>query len=104
MQLDYYLWKNKIKKQDFAAEIGVTPGNLIQIENKKVTPKTNMALKIMIASKGKVMPSDLLKEKDLLEIKKLEAKHKVYIKNLNINVQRGLKIRKNTGEIFETAL
>ena len=65
MQLDEYLWKNKIKQKDFAPLIGLAPHSLSMIVQKKVSPKLYVAINIISKTEGKVTYAELLREKDL---------------------------------------
>lgn len=102
MELDYYLFKNKIKHKDFAEEIEVAPSTVTALAEKRFNPKLVIAMRIMLATKGKVMPIDLLKEKDFPTIKKLESKHELFIKNLNFSPKQVFRYQKKTGKILLT--
>lgn len=70
MELDEYLWRNKIKQWKFAEKIGIMPHSLSRIVQKKVTPKLYVAIKIVEASEGQVTYRDLLRPED--ELKAIE--------------------------------
>lgn len=100
MQLDYYLWKYKIKQKDFAKTIGVSPACLIQIIKKNVNTRISIAIKIVIATGGKVSFVDLLRDKELKEIKKLEEEYEIFVKDFNFSPKPMFKLKKNSGKLF----
>jgi plasmid maintenance system antidote protein VapI len=66
MELDYYLFKNKMKIKDFAEKIGIFPHNVSRIVNRKVTPHLVIAIKIHKATDGLVSYEEMVGEKDRL--------------------------------------
>lgn len=64
MELDYYLWKNKIKNKDFAKRCGIAPPTLSVIVHKKRSPLLLTAIKINAETKGQVSLYELLTEED----------------------------------------
>jgi len=74
MELDYYLFKNKIKNKDFAQEIGIGLSTLNNILTKRATPNLRNAWKITLATHREVDFSDLLSTTDNKEIRKFERK------------------------------
>lgn len=67
MELDYYLYKNKIKHKDFAKKIGLVPHRLSVIVHKRASPNLVTAIKIHEASEGKVSYKELVRMQDRLE-------------------------------------
>jgi transcriptional regulator with XRE-family HTH domain len=63
MKLDYYLFKNKIKQNEFAKKLGIKPAHLSRIVNNKVTPHLELAILIQDLTQGEVPCEDLVKEK-----------------------------------------
>lgn len=64
MELDEYLWRNKIKQWKFAQKLGILPHSLSRIVQKKVTPKLYVAVKIVEATDGEVSYRELLRPED----------------------------------------
>lgn len=69
MDLDFYLWKNKIKQKDFAKRLGITAANLSLLQSRAVSPSTVAALIIHLETNGEVSLVDLLKDKDRVRFK-----------------------------------
>ena len=67
MELDYYLFKTKIKYKDFAKKIGVQPHHLSSIVHKRVNPNLITAIKIIDATEGKVSLKELVRTQDRLD-------------------------------------
>lgn len=65
MKLDEYLWRNKIKRKDFAKKTNIEPHSLSNIVNGRVSPKLYTAINIVEATEGIVSYRDLLREDDL---------------------------------------
>ncbi len=65
IDLDYYLWKNKIAVKDFAKRIKVCPNQLSAIRNKRVTPKLKTAMKIHKESKQQIPYIEMLATQDM---------------------------------------
>lgn len=64
MELDYYLWKNKISHKKFAKQIEITPPTLSIIVTKKRSPLLMNAVKIHCLTKGSVSLFNLLTLED----------------------------------------
>jgi DNA-binding XRE family transcriptional regulator len=64
LELDYYLWKNKILHKDFAKEVGIATHTLSVLVNKKSSPTLFTALKIYFATDRAVSLFELLKPED----------------------------------------
>ncbi len=60
MKLDEWLYQQRIKRTHFAREIGVSPGYMSQLCTGTSLPSLVMAAKIMIATGGKVTPTDFI--------------------------------------------
>lgn len=60
MKLDLYLKKNGIKRQDFAALIGVSPQAITWYCDGKMWISKPVALRLVKATGGQVTPNDLL--------------------------------------------
>lgn len=67
MELDFYLFKNKIKHRDFAKTIGITESHLSTLIHKKMNPNILTIIKILEATKGRVSIYELVREKDQLK-------------------------------------
>ncbi len=67
MELDYFLFKNKIKHKDFAKKIGVQPHHLSALVHKKVNPNLITAIKIHDCSDGQVSYKEMVRLKDRLD-------------------------------------
>ena len=74
MDLDEYLWTNKIKNKDFAKLINISPEGLSTIKRKKRTPSLATALLIYELSSGKVELKSLLTGNELINFKKISRK------------------------------
>jgi len=64
MDLDYWLFKNKITKTDFARTIGISRGHLQGVISGKLKPSIKLAKKIEEATNGKVSKEELLFPED----------------------------------------
>ena len=64
MELDYYLWKNKICQSTFSKQIDIAQHTLNKIVNKKSNPTLLTALKIHFETKGYVSLFELLRPED----------------------------------------
>lgn len=69
MDLDEYLWRNKILKKDFAEKVGMTPHALSSIVARKVSAKLHTAINIVEATEGQVTYRDLLRPEDASLVK-----------------------------------
>ena len=69
MELDYYLWKNKIVHRDFAKKCGLAPHTISSIVNKKRSPHLLTALKIHFEANGIVSLYELLipEEREIID-------------------------------------
>jgi len=64
MDLDEYLWRNKILKKDFAKKIGIQAHSLGAVVSKKVTANLVTAINILKATEGQVDIETLVREED----------------------------------------
>lgn len=67
MDLDEYLWRNKISRTDFAAKVEISRSHLQQILSRKRNPSINLAKKIEEITKGKVTKEESLFPEDFQE-------------------------------------
>lgn len=70
MELDYYLWKNKLSHKSFAKKVGIAPHSLSVIVNKKRTPLLTTAIKIHYEAGGAVSLYELMTLEDRKEVDK----------------------------------
>ena len=68
MDLNEYLWRNRITQKDFSKRIKIANHTLSLIVNKKVTPHLSTAIKIVEASEGQIEFRELLKDSDLPKV------------------------------------
>ena len=68
MDLDEYLWRNKMKQWKFAQKLGIMPHSLSRIVQRKVSPKLYVAIKIVEATEGQVTYRELLRPEDQKEL------------------------------------
>lgn len=80
MDLAVYLFKNKIKRKDFAKMVGCTHGALSYMCKRARTPNLLLAVKIFIACKGEVGFHEMLRED---EERGLEFAKALFVKYLN---------------------
>lgn len=66
MELDYYLWKFKITRKEFAELADITPAQVSVLRKKKRNPSLPTAARIWRASNGKVCFLEQLMMKDRL--------------------------------------
>ena len=66
MDLDEYLWRNRITQKRFAERIGIAQKSMNLLVYRKVTPTLSTAIKIIGAAGGHIQYEDLLK-KDVTE-------------------------------------
>ena len=64
MDLDEYLWRNKIKQKDFCEKIKIRAHTLSLLVRKIHTPRLYIAVNIVHATKGEVSYKELLREED----------------------------------------
>ena len=65
MELDFYLWKYKIKNKDFAEDVDIGPSHFSMIKRRKISPCLMHAIRIHEHTKGKVTFREMLKEIEL---------------------------------------
>ncbi len=63
MDLDTYLWKNRIEIKDFAAKVGCHNSYISMIANNKRSPSIKLAKKIEEATNGQVKAKKMIKTK-----------------------------------------
>lgn len=68
MNLDEWIWRNKIKKLHFAAKLGITPTSLKYYIMKERTPILTTALNIQYLTNGEVTLQDLIAPKSKGEL------------------------------------
>ena len=64
MDLDEYLWRNKIKQKDFCEKVQIRPHTLSLLVKKKHTPKLYIAVNIHKATNGQVTYEEMLRDQD----------------------------------------
>lgn len=64
MELDYWLFKNKVKHKEFAKKVGIMPHRLSLIVNKKATPSLLTAIAIHEHTNGQVSYKEMVKLED----------------------------------------
>ena len=64
MELDYYLFKNKMTRKKFAEGIGIRPNHLSNIVNRKRTPSLPIAVRIHEATKQEVSFKEMIRDQD----------------------------------------
>ena len=64
MDLDEYLWRNKIKQKDFCKKVQIRPHTLSLLVQKKHTTKLYIAINIHKATNGQVTYEELLRDED----------------------------------------
>ena len=62
MDLDQYLWQFRIKKVDFARELGIARGYLHHLISRQRQPSRKLAEKIITASLGRITMGELIDE------------------------------------------
>lgn len=62
MDLDEYLWRLKMRQEDFGEIVGLSQRSVSLIVNRKVTPCLEMAIAIVEATDGEVSYRELLKK------------------------------------------
>jgi DNA-binding XRE family transcriptional regulator len=65
MDLDEYLWRNKIRQKDFCKKIQIQAHTLSLLVRKKHTPRLSIAINIHTVTKGQVEFKELLRPEDL---------------------------------------
>lgn len=103
VDLDYYLWKNKIRHKDFAKAVGISLNTLSMIVNKKRTVNLATAIKIHLETKGAVSLYNLLlpEEKEVVNKKYGVVKDNSIYKDDKDDTHPGPKLRliESEGEI-----
>lgn len=69
MDLDEYLWRNKISRTDFAVQIKISRSHLQQILSRKRNPSVKLAKKIEEITDGKVTKEEVLFPEDFQQEK-----------------------------------
>lgn len=69
MDLDEYLWRNKITLDKCKKEVGLSQAALCSLKRRKTSPSLLSALKLVEFSKGKIKLEELLTDKHLEEYK-----------------------------------
>lgn len=64
MDLDEFLWRQKISQKDFAAKIYQTECQVSSYVNRRRTPSLRIAIKIYEATKGIVDYKEMLNKKE----------------------------------------
>jgi plasmid maintenance system antidote protein VapI len=67
VDLEEYLFRNRIKKSHFAKDLGIAPGHFYAILAKRRRPSVNLALKIAKMTGGKVSKEEILFPEDYQE-------------------------------------
>jgi len=67
IDLDYYLWRNKILVKDFAKRINVSSSQLSIIRHRKMTPNLRLAMKIHKESNEQIAFSEMIALKDVVK-------------------------------------
>lgn len=67
VDLDYYLWRNKIQVKDFAKKINISTSQLSNIRHKKITPNLKTAMRIRQESNNEIPYDEMLATKDMAE-------------------------------------
>lgn len=106
MELDYYLWKRKIRHKKFAENIGIATHTLSKLVNKKTSPTLATALKIYFETKGEVSLLEMLKpdEREILDkMYSLVKKESIYkddkpAENQVIDLTIGIKSENGNGK------
>ena len=75
MDLDTYLWKNRISQKSFSDKINVLPSTLHHWIKMRITPSLKYAIKIVEASNNEVTYRDLLCPKEKAEFLKEDEKN-----------------------------
>lgn len=78
MDLDEYLWRNKITLDKCKQEVGLSQAALCSLKRRKTSPSLLSALKLFEFSKGKITLEELLTHKHLEEYKKWQDARKTF--------------------------
>mgnify|MGYP001602932077 CR=1 FL=1 len=71
MDLYQWLWKNRVKKGEFAKKLGISPQSLSTLIYKKYSPALRVATGINKLSNGEVTMEDMLTDNDRKELQEL---------------------------------
>ena len=66
MELDFYLFINKISQVDFARKVGISDVQLSQYVKKRKNPRLPLAVRINELTDGKVTCKELIRMQDRL--------------------------------------
>ncbi len=64
MDIDEYLWRNKITRKNFAERVGMAAQTMSLLASKKITPSLPNAVNIVKASGGMITYHEMIKEAD----------------------------------------
>ena len=67
VDLELYLFKNKIQRKVFAKSVGISESHMSSLVHKKVNPNILTAIKIIDCSEKQVTLKELVRMKDRLE-------------------------------------
>lgn len=70
MDLDEYLWRNRITVRDFSIKVGCTENTLLKIKHRRGSPGLLIALKIVKCSDGQIALEELLSKADVEKYQK----------------------------------
>ena len=95
VELDFYLWRNKIRHSDFAKQVGISANTLSMIVNKKRPLNLATAIKIHLETKGAVSLYNLLlpEEKEVVNKKYGVVKDNSIYKDDKDDTRLGPKLR-----------
>lgn len=65
MDLDFWMFKNKVSRLEMARQLNINPGTLIALVKKRRTPTLFTCLAVEKYTRGEVTLVDLLSPKDL---------------------------------------
>lgn len=71
MELDYWMFKNKVKKVDLAKRLDVHPQSIYFLCKKSKSPSLLHAIEIEMFTKGEVQMEELLSERDKKRLNKI---------------------------------
>lgn len=70
MDLDEYVWRNRLRLIDISEATGVSVNTLSNIKTKKIVPKLDTALKLHLYSSGEIKFEEMLPDNIREKIKK----------------------------------
>jgi len=76
MDIDEYLWRNKISQKKFSKKAGIAAHTLSILVHRHVSPKLVTAIKIIEASDNIITIEDLLRNSDREELKEYRENQK----------------------------